>query len=216
VFVAFCIFEKTAKACASEEISSWEVKFENGTIFYMTSPSWGWGITEERAQIRTGLYYDTEPLENIYFANINAHKGSVFFSECGKYFATVQRLYNNFDSETLGGGLVNFFENGVLTKSYDTNKIPIRTPPGWRDEPWHSYGAIEAGLNALNENTLTISTITNHTFDFDITTGEITFQSGGIFNWSTILILSAGLILIANAIIITIGVRKKSAKNKGL
>jgi len=174
VFAVFCIFEKTAQACmALPPHIPWEIEFENGTIFYMTPESPYRDYPEERMQIRTGLYYNTEPPENIYYADINAYEWSVFFSDCGKYFATVQVTYENFDHEKLGGGVVNFFENGVLKKRYVDREVPVRLPIEWlrgADTFGHRNEVIETNLN---ENILTVESRNELTFVFDITTGEM-------------------------------------------
>jgi hypothetical protein len=175
-FAIFCLFavllfsEEAAESCASLPITPWEAEFEDGTIFFMTpldyfDPS----SDDERLRIRTGLY-TTNPLENIYFADINAREQSVFFFGNGKYFATVQIPYRNFDREILGGGLVNFFTDGVLSTSYCTAELHFKGRSGWRKEPWHRYEAITA---TQNENELTVETVNKNVFVFDITNGEI-------------------------------------------
>jgi hypothetical protein len=211
IIAAFFIFEKPMEACAPYDVDlPWEVEFENGTIFYMTPlrhPSQSTmehrNITEERMQIRTGLYYANG--ENIYFADINANEWSVFFSACGRYFATVQPTVDNFDDEILGGGMVNFFENGVLTRSYTAQDLRMRTPRSWEREPWHRYDeAINANLDGT---TLTVGTINLNTFVFDITTGEIIRQT--IFRQS-LLMFFGGIVLIAAVIFLLWKRRRKT------
>ena len=169
----------------------WEVVFEDDNrIFYMTSrqlTDWErsrMDASEERMQIRTGLYYIGEPRINIYYADINAHPSSVVFSRCGMYFATISWTADNFHGENLGGGVVNFFNNGVLIRSYALNDL-LRNPrtmvhtsagdswtrglPDWRSWPDNSAAI-------LNTNEFTLMTTDYRIIVFDITTGRIVIR----------------------------------------
>jgi len=183
------ISPKQIEASIPYPIFHWEVVFEEvDMIFYMTPtrlPSqvdFDWfnmpEISEERMQIRTGLYCITTR-ENIYYIDINAHKWNVFFSSCGRYIVTIQNTVDNFDSESLGGGLINFFDNGILVKSYGVEDLIINQ----NNLPWTTAGMFwrygegsifdrERFFN-VHASTLTITTLENNVFVFDITSGDV-------------------------------------------
>ena len=190
MLTALFAFNMRVKASIPVAVFPWEVVFEDANmIFYMTPPQLPHqseldffnypDISEERMQIKSGLYYNETPLRNIYYVDIIAHKNHVIFSACGNYFATIQNTTDNFDGETLGGGLVNFFDNGILIKSYgvkDLINFPFMLP-------WTSAGVFwrHDGSRALDHqeiynpetNELTITTYEQRVFVFDITTGRI-------------------------------------------
>jgi len=194
VITVFFLCETRIQASLPVHPVPWEIVFEEANmIFYMTPPQRPPEdqmrffripeISEERMQIRTGLYCGTT-LEIIYYIDINAHRGSVFFSSCGKYIATMQNTVDNFDNENLGGGLINFFSNGILVKSYGVEDLRVNE----NNLPWTSAGVfwryqgssafdLDSNFN-MQENTLTVKTGENNVFVFDITTGEIIGNSG--------------------------------------
>ena len=196
VIVILFVLENRFEASVPVRPMPWEVVFEEvNTIFFMTPaqiPSQeqlDWfrvpEISEERMQIRTGLYCLTS-MENVYYVDINALRGSVIFSNCGRYFVAMQHTVDNFNGEYLGGGLINFFSNGILIKSYGVECL-IRNE---ENLPWTTAGTfwMLEGSRAFNQelnfnpqtNALTISTTDNGTFVFDITTGDIISRTGRI------------------------------------
>jgi len=157
---------------------AWEYVFEDtNMIFYMTPPTshseeyqaelierFG----EERLQIRSGLYYNTEPLVNVYYVDWFFSHRSVFFSECGTYFAHVHEPSMNGPE----GGAVSFFENGLLTKHYQRGDLlymgvftDINISAFWENSKLRTY--------YQKNNALTIVTAQGNAFTFDITTGEM-------------------------------------------
>ena len=216
IFTCFTFFNMCANASVPVEVFPWEVTFEDyGRIFYMTPPQLPHQsqldffnmpeVSEERMRIKTGLYYNESLLTNIYHVDIVAHRCSVIFSICGSYFATLQHTIDNFDREILGGGLVNFFSNGNLIKSYTVEDLlanPDEVTYTSAGKFWKSGGTRrfnqQANFNP-ETNALTVETFERQTFIFDISTGEIISQTGAI-NESTLVrlvrwLLSALLVI---------------------
>lgn len=194
VVSVFFVFGKQVEASIPIFPVPWEISFEEmNMIFYMTPERKPLQsqmdffsiseISEERMQIRTGLYCKTST-ENIYYVDISAHRNNVIFSVCGRYIATIQNTVDNFNGEKLGGGLVNFFNNGVLVKSYEAEDLITEQD----NLQWTSAGIFWRydGSRALEHevifnpqtNSLTIETIENSVFIFDMTTGDIISSTG--------------------------------------
>ena len=190
VIIAFFAFDTQAKANLPVAVSPWEVTFKAANmVFYMTPPKLPPQgqldffhypeISEERMQIETGLYYDENPLRNIYYVDIVAHRSHVIISACGSYIAAIQNTIDNYDGEVVGGGLVNFFDNGRLVKSYGVDDI-IDTPSMLHKTSagvfWMAGGGSALDHNAAfnpETNELTLETYEHRVLVFDITTGEI-------------------------------------------
>ena len=188
-FAAFFAFGMRANASVPIDVYPWEIELEDNKVFYMTPPqlpSQGTknfldlpDISEERMQIKSGLYYNEEPLRNIYYIDISAHKHHVFISDCGIYLVTLQDTLDNFNGEILGGGLINFFGNGNLIKSYgakDLLRYPDTVPETSAGYFWRYDGSTPLNKEAnfdQEANTLTVDTYTRDVFVFDIKTGEI-------------------------------------------
>ena len=192
---------------------AWEYVFEDaGRIFYMTPPahteqmqeSFIERFGEERMQIRSGLYYNTEPLESIYFVERFFPQHSIFFSECGTYFAYVHHAsMSGFEA-----GAVWFFESGALTRDYTRGDL-LRT--------WGNYSDVStfwemSELRAFDQetNALTVVTAQRRAFTFDITTGEII--RGPIYRPSITIIIVVAVLL---TVVIVIGYKLISKRNHG-
>ena len=127
---------------------------------------------EERMGIRSGLYYNTDPLTSIYYVDHFFHQFSTFLSNCGMYFASV---FEGPSMDVIHGNVVWFYERGSLTKSYRTEDLmnnPNRTVSTERygRNFWVKRGTLE---HNANENTLSLITADDRAITFDITTGEI-------------------------------------------
>jgi len=195
VFLSLCLitvsfgFVERVEACGPWfPPAPWQVEFEDtNRIFFMTPPRIlptqrerdNLGITNERMRIRTGLYYNETPLRNIYYAEIYAYWSEVFFSDCGMYIVTMRNILGGFRQGNAGIGLMNFYNNGVLVKSYyvddlieHPDSIPVTTAGSfWKVEPRSAFD--HSGNFDPQEKTLRIVTIEGRIFIFDITSGEI-------------------------------------------
>ena len=231
LFLYFCVATALfanipVRASLPIDVFPYEIVFEDtNMIFYMTPPQLppqdqlDWfnypDISEERMKIKTGMYYNEEPLRNIYYVDINAHRSSMFFSQCGTYLVTIQSTLDNFNNEDLGGGLVNFFSNGSLIKSYKTSKL-VRIPMLL---PWTSAGIFWLSDECCTEqktifnpitNELTITTYEEYVFVFDVATGKI-IEKGFIIGLNLSTVFSA-VICICVAIIAIRTIRKRRKK----
>ena len=171
------------------------------------NPDW-WGVqpmSEERQQIRSGMYYNTTPLINIFYLDEGPfgigyyRQNEAFFSNCGTYLAGINTTLS-YD----GGNLVNFYRNGSLIRSYgwrdfsgdrrewnevlsDSRNNFSLTPGGFF---WDEWEARE--LDAYN-NVLTIVTLDGSVFTFDITTGDIISHTSPI-NFHTVLVICFAIV----------------------
>ena len=160
--------------------SAWEHVFEEyNRIFYMTPTAHSEWVQEslierhgqERMQIRSGLYYNADPLVSIYYVDWSFPRHNMFFSECGTHFA-----YVHGPSMTgLDGGAVCFFEYGSLTRTYLRGDLlhPISHSGGFFSDVITFWEEPELRRFDQQNNTLTIVTADRRAFTFDITTGEI-------------------------------------------
>ena len=168
-----------AQACWAAPMH-WEFVFEDSDRVFIMSPTSGYrryalnnpsewtmqrGLSpEERAQIRSGLYYNTYPLISIYYVDEYFAFGTLFFSSDGIYLA---ELRGHGRSEAL-----RFFANGVQIRSYspgalviiDESIVHTSVGPQWLAQPV---------LFDQQANTLTLTTVEDNTLTFDITTGDI-------------------------------------------
>jgi len=183
--------------------SVWELVFEDtDKIFYMTPwipstqsrESFIERYGEERMQLRSGLYYNTDPLVNIYYVDWSFTQSSIFFSKCGIYFAYVHGPSMNWSSAPA----VSFFENGSRTKTYLNGDLRHTRGHFW--ENWEQ--------RAFNQqtNALTIVTAQRRTFTFDITTGEII--RGPIYRPTPGLIVGVVFLAVAG-VVFWVGCRRK-------
>jgi len=201
----------------------WEAEFEEyGRVFFMTplSPEhmlwWEYDgpdeellaqtveqTGEKRLQIRSGLYYNTDPLVNIYYVDEYFHH--LFFSSCGIYFVHVGPSSPWGSRAHPDGYAVRFFRHGTNETSYRIEDLTSHV--------WHSTTAgvlwIEQDTLSFNQqaNTLSLRTIENRAFTFDITTGEIISGPRNIPSIPIIIAIAALL-----AVIILIIYKRKSKR----
>jgi hypothetical protein len=148
----------------------YEVILDSGNrIFYMT-PQWltpTQDVGEARMQIKSGLYYNTEPLKSIYYVDKYFYEGSIFFSRDGMNFAVV----NGF--ETSSASAVEFFENGSLFKSYQARDLL---------KDWRKASIVAGGVGWTiwqglefdeQQGILTVMANDERVIAFDINTGNI-------------------------------------------
>jgi len=151
----------------------WHIRFEEyDRIFFMTPPTSETLVRiygEERMQIPTGLYYDTDPLVNIYrvYEDFGWNfPDQFFFSNCGRYFAHMWEGAPDMDFAVL-----QFFANGQPVLSYAAGDFVDNlrfsrgayrwlSPEDWSDQ---------------QQNILSIRVVDGRSFSFDITTGEMVY-----------------------------------------
>ncbi|MEL7623104.1 MAG: hypothetical protein AAGU12_05895 [Clostridiales bacterium] len=151
---------------------------DGNKIFHMTPLG-----QENEEQLKSGLYYNSDPLMNIYYIpederfNIDYswgyfHNGNIFFSRDGLHFAYVGVAHTKGWGD-LKGTAIGFYQNGNLVKSYrvkdlikDRSKVTFSVSSAWWEE-WQKREYNE------QENTLTVATKDGRIITFDITTGDI-------------------------------------------
>ena len=225
ICTAFFALGTQVKASVPIQEFLWEQEFEaTNWIFFMTptvpleqlsAPFTDFSnVSEERLQIRTGLYHNTTPPESIYYLDISANKSSVFFCSCGIYIVTMQNTLENYDGESLGGGLINFFEKGVLISSFDDidllrNADELEaTSAGtfWRDDGSRVFDR-QTYFDA-EEKLLTVRTAEGNVFVFNVVTGNMITQ----MNFATTMVLVlVGVFLLSFLFILSIQ-RKKAGE----
>ena len=175
IVFSFCIWNVYAGTPALQR--PWELTFEDGSkIFFMTPDGWFTppDLCEKRMQIRSGLYYNTDPRVSIYYINRFFHENSVFFSGDGMNFAHIVWGTSGFFG-TEARDSVFFYERGVLVNSHPAVNFV-------RDESnvsWTSAGMFWIRRSGVSqeEDTLRIVTVDNNEVVFDIVTGDIISQS---------------------------------------
>ena len=170
----------------------WELEFEEYDRIFISAPrssyygNW-WLISrynerfveervEERIGIRTGLYYNTDPLVSIYYVDDGIDEGfeygTVYFSRDGSYFVVKEHLsaYRQRDTRDVG---LSFFTNGQHVLDYtlgdlieNIRSLEITSAGIW----WYNWQTVE---HNQQDSTLSLTTIEGRQLTFDITTGEI-------------------------------------------
>ena len=216
-FVCFCaavsLVALSAVAVPPPPPSAWEHVFEdNNRIFIMTpTPHSDWmreslleRYGEERMQIRSGLYYNTDPLEIIYYVDRLFHRHNLHFSECGIYFAHVLDA----SMSGLDAGAVWFFANGSLTRTYSRGDLLRRPTTSPFLDVVTFWENTERRTFDQQNNALTVVTAQRRAFTFDITTEEII--RGPSRRPSALTIFTASLLLV----VIIVVVCKRRSKRK--
>ena len=193
---------------------------EGDKIFYMTPPRF------EEDYPLTGLYYNIDPLQNIYLVSSTHQrddvdyfdKRNVFFSNCSMYFVylTIPWQKDRGFSSQQPEIVLQFYEKGNLIKQYtvsqlvkDESKLRYTTSMiFWLDIDAEKEEDV-FNYNPQN-NTLIVTTIDKITYKFDIITGEI-IQSG---NKHILIIIIAGVILLCALILALLIGKKKLWKKK--
>ena len=156
-----------------------EIHFENYNRVFLFYPRTF--THSETGYLKSGLYYNTDPPENIYLLNPEYaaqlfYKLNLVFSECGIYFAYfpsptiwLTDSHGNF----IDGVAVRFYANGILSKQHSISQLVEDETQLQRSDSslwWESRGSrrFDSG-----NNTLSVTTIDGITHIFDITTGNI-------------------------------------------
>ena len=161
----------------------WAVELEEyGRVFFVTPPTCEWLVErygEERMSIRSGLYYNTDPLVNIYY--VDEHFlwpwDTVFLSRDGRYFVYVTSFIR---TDCLYGRCehceheeLRFFADGRQVVSYRGMDLVAQSalaPSSSSTRLWMDWESIE---HDQQRNTLSLQTVGWRDLTFDITTGEI-------------------------------------------
>ena len=171
-------------------------------------PGMDWGYDEERMQIRSGLYYNTYPLVNIYYVYEYFYPG-LFFAGGGSYFAQVNGVAGG-SFEYLDGEAVRFFANGRLIASYQVGDlVSVRCQEGGGASltsagiSWIESGTLKHDQQA---GTLSLVARDGNAFTFDITTGAIISQAN---RHTTEIAVGTMAIALAAAVVIFIRYRRR-------
>lgn len=175
---------------------------DGNKIFHMTPLG-----QENEEQLKSGLYYNFDPPENIYYIpederyNINYswgyfYKGSIFFSHDGLHFAYIGSAHTKGWGD-LKGTAIGFYENGNLVKSYavkdlikDRSKVTFSVSSAHWEE-WRKREYSE------QENMLTVATKDGRIITFDIISGEIIHTKGDDITVPPAIILIGSIALLA-------------------
>jgi hypothetical protein len=156
----------------------WEYYFDDANfVFFITPQKWdrGWREDDERMHIRTGLYYNTTPPENIYYLDAYFNRGSVYFSNDGLYVVYVMQGVGEGPGHSDADAL-KFYSGGNLTANYPLNTLVYEldnaVPRFTSHIRWLAGREFDSRAN-----TLAITTVDNRVYVFDITTGEIINQN---------------------------------------
>ena len=183
----------------------WEVEFEEyGRIFFMTPTEPDWNVEynierygEERMQIPSGLYYNTDPLVNIYrvYEYVRPDFGmQVWFSSDGQYFVRINRI----TSREMSHDVLSFFAGGQRVASYAAEDL-VRSRRALQRfstlYTWVQSGELDQELGIL-----IVETVESRTFTFDMATGEIISQTGG--RTPVLVIVAAGVVALTAAIVL--------------
>jgi len=137
-------------------------------IFFITPRE-----TENEEQLKSGLYYNTNPPENIYYFDDELHEfdndylGYDVFSSNGTYFAHTPRSHG-LDDRAIG-----FYKNGSLIKSYSVGDLLLDASKGLFSESHIMWEDNEKREFDAETNILTVTTRDNRVYSFDITTGDM-------------------------------------------
>jgi len=193
---SFVFSAPTVVADSPAQLVPFEVLFDEGNkIFYYTPEYYYPKVGEEiTSRPKNGLYYNTNPLTNIYYLDENVHisdmglyKGSMVFSDDGMCFAYFPWPWNDgitwgitglrYKGETTGQAIL-FFNCGQLVKEYQVKDL-LKNVSKAHISISHIDWAKSRVFNADN-NVLTVTTKDNRVYQFDITSGKIVRQSTGV------------------------------------
>lgn len=172
------IFNVSVSADNIAEPTPYQIEFENGNkIFYMYPT----GVADDESCLKSGLYHNTDPLENIYLINMYAHMSKYFyqsnliFSNDGIYFANMPWTSSQLDQSTekYVGVALEFYANGRLVKQYDVSQLVEDSSTlkfSVSHVFWENYEKREFDEE---NNILSVTTSDNIIYKFDIASGDI-------------------------------------------
>ena len=174
----------------------YEILLDDGNRIFIMTPQWltpGQEESDERMQIRSGLYYNTSPLVNIYYVDEYFHYGTIFFSRDGMNFAVVRSMV------TSDPTAVAFYENGSLHKSYTAQELLrdwsrafiVAGGAGWERRQGREFDEQQGILTVVANDGRVIA--------FDIITGNIVSETAG--TPVAVIIVSIVLLVILGAVV---------------
>jgi len=162
----------------------YQIELEDGDkIFYMYICDTNDGDNIHACMcLKSGLYYSTDPKENIYFIapyinddiNINHshyfYESQLVFSSDGKYFAVFGVSPLGLPEETRGTIAIAFYSNGRQFKKYTQADLVEADGTSFSFSPvgWHYERDFDPTKNIIS-----VTTIEDTVYKFDITTGDI-------------------------------------------
>lgn len=183
------VFAAEVFADSYAEPTPYQIEFENGNkIFYMYPT----GIAGDDSCLKSGLYHNTDPLENIYLINMYIHMSKYFyqseliFSKDGIYFAHMPWTLAG-DTDKPDGTAIEFYKNGRAIKKYavadlveDNTKLEYTAS--------HVFWERQDNREFDSENNiLSVTTVDGIIYKFDIATGDITSKTNMAQNVSTVM-----------------------------
>ena len=155
-----------------------------------------------------GVYRNTEPLEFVY--QISSSERSIhIFSTDMRYFVSIQPVSTTTSVPVSYATAIDFHDNGALIKYYiisdfvrNMNMIRYSTTQAH----WIDFGS-DSIVFISTENSLTIKTVDNLTYVFDITSGDIT--SGPKQGVYLILVVCIAALCTSGLVVLVIYKRKK-------
>ena len=128
---------------------------------------------------KSGLYYNENPLRNIYYFddhfhqyNYYLHEQSFVYSDDGVYFVHIPWARQNAAYSTDGEAIM-IYKNGAFFKSYTVGELVKDMSKAKFSESHVIWEKYEERVFDSKENILTVTTLDDIVISFDITTGEI-------------------------------------------
>jgi hypothetical protein len=172
--------------------TSYTVEIDNGTKIFIMNTCSRTNRNPDATQCIcavSGLYYNTDPLVNIYYTprhggnssleghNNYMYRNELIFSSDGMYFAHMPwTIAGRTESRSQGpdrGSAIEFYGNGILLNRYFVNDLVENTSVLMFTAShvmWENRSRRD--LN-LENNILSVTTADNLTYRFDMTTGSI-------------------------------------------
>jgi len=185
LYFVFLVAVVTVSADSPAEQTPYQIEFENGNkIFYMylCYVNDENGVPDDN-WMKSGLYYNTDPPENIYLINsaydyemygrqIYYYEWELVFSDDGMYFANMPWTWSG-DPGKPDGTTIEFYDKGRLMKKYavadlvedGTKLVYTVSHVMWEKREERKFD----GAN----NILSITTNDDIIYKFDLTTGNI-------------------------------------------
>ncbi|MCL2140085.1 MAG: hypothetical protein FWH42_00150 [Dehalococcoidia bacterium] len=196
VFVLCAPLSVTYVAADSPAIPSpFQMTFDDGRKIFYYTPRYYYSVDGE-ARPKTGLYYNTDPLINIYYYDetslwpglgFELYEGSVLFSEDGMYFVNFPWASNqgigvngfgawDYNGETSGTAIL-FFDEGLLIKEYQVKDLLMDVSKGGVSVSHIFWEKTQDRTFDSEQNILTVTTLDGIVYRFDISTGELISSS---------------------------------------
>ena len=163
------------------EETPYQIEFESGNkIFYMY-PCY---MSDENGELdkswlKSGLYYNTEPHENIYLINSEYtsvkyyfYESELVFSDDGIYFATMPWSYRG-DPGKPDGSAIEFYKNGKFVNKYVVADLVENNSKLEYSVSHVTWEKRENRHFDAENNILSVTTKDDIVYKFDLVTGNI-------------------------------------------